>query len=158
MRRLVTGLCVVALAGCGGGDDDGDGGGGGLSKAEFSAEGKKICDDGAKRTRELVNKEVRNEDFQKMSKEERALHILEKNKPIVDDTMSKIEDLDAPEDVRADVEKLTKGVREVQEIVSGIESPEDARDATARLQELAGETRSAARAAGLEACLPENTA
>ena len=157
MRRPVMLLCVMALAGCGG--DDGDGGGGGerLSKAEFSAEGKRICEAGAKRTQEVVAKAATSGEVRDMSEQERSFHLIDTARPVVEDTLDEIDGLAAPEEVEADVKTLTDGVRETQELLAGIESEKDAEEVTPRLQELVDETRTAARAAGLEACLPENT-
>jgi hypothetical protein len=150
MRCAAVVISALVLAGCGG-DDEGPR----LTKAQFSAEGKRICDTGAKRTTEVVEEELAKDEVQKMDETEQRLHTLEASRPIVDDTMDKLAGLEAPEDVEPHVKTLTSGVREVMEI---FENPESiGEDELKRLQELTAETRTAARKAGLEACLPENT-
>lgn len=146
-------LSAFALAGCGG--DDGGGGGDRLSKAEFTAEGKRICEASAKRTQEVVQAELAKEDVQKMDQTEQQLAGLKVSKPVVEDTMDKLEALEAPKDAEPHVKTLTSGVREVMEIFDDPKSI--GQDELKRLQELTNETRTAARKAGLESCLPENT-
>ena len=171
MRRLTMLLCAMVLAGCGGGDGEkgepsgggaagngaSSGGGDRLSKAEFVAEGKRICQEGAKRTREVVAEEAQKEELQNMSEQERGFHLLEKARPVVEDTMDQIDALEPPQELESDAKKLTDSVREAQELLNGIDSDEDAAEAAPRLKELVTQSRTAARDAGLEACLPENT-
>lgn len=158
MTRPVTFLCAMALlAGCGG-DDSGASGGGGdeMTQAEFSAEGKRICQDGADRAQRTAQEEMAKPEVQKMAERERQLHILRVSMKEVDRTMDEIEALEPPETTRPHVERLTKGVREVMDLTENIERADS--DTVTRLAELAAQTRDAAKQAGLEACLPENTA
>src|SRR5687767_10821965 len=114
MPRLTTFICAVVLAGCGGGDGEkaepsgggaagkgasGGGGGDRLSKAEFVAEGKRICQKGAMRTREVVAEEAQKEELQGMSEQERGFHLLEKARPVVEDTMDEIDALNPPQEL-----------------------------------------------------------
>ena len=167
MRRLLVFLCVIALAGCGG-DDGGGGGGGGasgggggggggdrLTKAEFSAEGKRICEASAKRTQEVVQAELAKDVVRKLGQTEQQLAAMKAGKPVVMDTMDKLEALEAPKAVEPHVKTLTSGVREVMEIFDDPKSI--GQDELERLRKLTDETRTAAQKAGLEACLPENT-
>src|SRR5688500_13324147 len=98
MRRATRVICVVALEGCGG-DDGGGGGEKRLTKAESSAEGKRICEAGAKRTEQLARDELAKPEVKKLEPTKQRLHLVEANQPIVEDTMGKLEELKAPEDV-----------------------------------------------------------
>ena len=139
-------LSALALAGCGGDA---------MSEKEFRAEGKRICEESADRTERIVRDELAKPDVAKMDPQDQQVHIFKVAEKNVEDTMSKLEALDAPEDAKPHVEKMTKGVREVMDVAK------DAKNASSeditRLAELAAETRKAAEKAGLQACLPENT-
>ncbi len=154
MRRALGFLCIAVLAGCGGGGDR-------LTKAEFSKQGEKICREGAAETKKVIEKEATSEEVRKMDPQKAQLHLASKAMPVMEKSLSRIEDLKAPEDYEPHVEKLTSGVREVMDLFDEIkDKPQDAEagEYATRLQKLQKQTRSAASAAGLEACLPENTA
>ena len=152
MRRLVTGLCMVALAGCGG--DDGGGGGDAPSEAQFRADGKRICDTGADRVRRVTEAELAKVEVARLEPAKRQVQLLKASRKEVEKTMSEIEALDAPEAAQPHVERLTSGVREVMDILTS--GKQIGSSEVTRLTELTGQTRRAAEAAGLQACLPEN--
>jgi hypothetical protein len=169
MRRPAVILCVTVLAGCGG-DESNDakrsssGGGDHLSKAEFVEQGTRICEQSAKKSQQVAKDELAKPDVQKLPGPEQRLHVaLAATKP-VEDALADLEALDAPADVEPHVKTLTGGVREtvavLEEVQDAAKAGDQAKlsDLTTKLAGLAERTRTAASKAGLQACLPENTA
>ena len=88
-RKLVVGALVIGLTGCGG-----------VSKEDFIAKADKICSDQAK---------------QLDSNEPQTIQALEqtanRNAPIIDDTISKLDKLEPPEELKAKFDKFLVNTR-----------------------------------------------
>ena len=90
-KKLVGGVLVLGLAGCGGGGD---------SKEDFIAKADKICTDQAK---------------QLDSTEPQTMQALEqsanRNAPVLDDTIKKLDKLEPPEELKAEFDKFLVNTR-----------------------------------------------
>ena len=152
MRRPVMPFCVLALAGCGG-----DGGGGErLSKSEFSAQGDKICREGRDEMQKKLQEEAGEPEFRDMPAEKQQVHLATTAMPVMERAMSRIEDLGAPEEYEEHVEKLAGGMRDLMDLFEDTQGADEseAEELAQRLKDLQAQTRTAAKATGLEACLP----
>jgi hypothetical protein len=159
MRRSLTLVAVatVLLAGCG--EDEQDVGAPRLSKAEFAERGARICREGAKQTVEDVERELAKPEHRDLDENERQFVAYKAGTGATRRALDRLGDLRPPKEIEPRVESMLKGIDEVFDILNelrGASRAEAARLAQ-RMQELARSTRSDARAAGLEACLPENT-
>lgn len=159
MRRSLTLVAVATmlLAGCG--EDEDAGGGARLTKAEFAERGAQICREGAKQTVEAAQRELAKPENRDLDETERQFVAYKAGTESARRTMDRLDDLRAPEEIEERVESMRNGIEDALDILNDLKgaSREEAADLAQRMQELARSTRSDARAAGLEACLPENT-
>lgn len=162
MRRSLTlvALATVLLTGCG--EDEQEGGGARLSKAEFAERGARICREGAKQAVEDVERELAKPKNRDLDETERQFVAFRAGTDTVRRALDRLGDLRAPAEIEPRVESMRKGIEETFDVLRQLERAarenDDAEAArlSRRMQELARSTRSDARAAGLDACLPEN--
>ena len=163
MPRLAAVLTAAAmlLAACGD-DEEGDSGNR-LSKAEFSKQGAKICRDGAVEAKQAAAAELRKPETRKLDQTGQQLAALRAAEDVTRGTLDELGALRPPEDIESRVDSMREGILEVYDVFDDVEAAAKEKDrdklkeATDRIRELADQTRSDARAAGLDACLPENT-
>ena len=176
MRRLLAVLASALVFGACGGEDDQSSApqstptatsepsqaaeGDRLSRAEFTMEGTRICRQGARKSARLAKRELSKPKVRRMDATQQRVHVFRASEPLVEETMGKLGRLSPPPEVEANVKTMIADIKESTAVLRAVFDAQTAQtgaELVARLKKLAASSRRAAREAGLEACLPEQT-
>lgn len=134
-----------------------------LSKAEFTAQGARICREGATEIKRLVQRELAKPEVRRLTKTQQTFAALAASESTTRRMFGRLRELEAPAEVEADVRTMTDDVLRFFPLLKELSRLDQQRDSarisqlTTRAATLVGSSRSAAEKAGLTACLPENT-
>jgi hypothetical protein len=159
---LVTALAL--LAGCGG--DDGDSGGDGPSREQFVADANAICRDGEEKIQEITSEGQ--QEFQQASSDKQRRgavgDLLEKTAEEYRPYLDRLRDLEPPEDLAGDWSDFVDGITEAFDLLPELADATRENDEQKlselerRFSDLAQDTRPFAESAGLDDCLPDESA
>jgi DNA-binding PadR family transcriptional regulator len=163
---LVLATALALLAGCGGGDDGDSGGGDGPSREEFVAAANEICTDGEEKIQEITSQGQQELQQASSDKQRRDAvgDLLEQTADEYRPYLDRLDDLEPPEDIAEEWSNFVDGITEAFDLIPELadatreNDEEKLSELTREFSGIAEDTRPFAERAGLDDCLPDESA